>query len=175
MCRQHGLGALQVSVAGDDQPVMPLSIGYQRALEPHEAQVDSIERLANPEFDIRGDLVIAAPAHVQLPPNVPQLLDQCRFNVHVHIFPLQNKRKFASFDTSLNFRQTQHNSLAFIVREETDPREHSYVRDRTLDVVPEEAAVKGDRFRKPFDTAIRMGTEAATPRLLSHLRFSVSP
>jgi hypothetical protein len=58
---------------------------------------------------------------VQFAPNVPQLLDQCRFDVHVDIFALKNKRKVLSFNFSLDFRQSEHNLLAFLGGEQTDP------------------------------------------------------
>ena len=117
-----------MSVTGNDQPTVPLRRGAERTLQTDKPRVDPVQRVADPEFEIGGDLVVAASRRVQFAADVPQLLDQCRFDMHVDIFALENKRKVSPFNFSLDFRQSEHNLLAFFRSEQTDPREHPRAR-----------------------------------------------
>ena len=157
-----------MSVTGNDQPTVPLRRGEESTLQTDKPRVDPVQRVTNPEFKIGGDLVVAAPRRVQFPADVSQLLDQCRFDMHVDIFALEDKRKVLSLNLSLNFRQSEHNLLAFLGCEQTDPREHPRVRGRSLDVVLEKTTIKGDRFRELFHSVVGSGSETATPSFLNH-------
>ena len=117
---QHRLGPLHVGVAGQDQTAVPLAARPERRCKADQARVDPVERLAGPEFEVGGDLVVAASRRVQLAADIAQLLDQGRLDVHVDIFALQNERKMPGFDLSLDFRQSSHNLLAFVDGEQTD-------------------------------------------------------
>ena len=64
---QDGLGGLHVCRAGQDG--VPLALGEvnERPLEADDPGVEPVARPARPEADVRGDLVVARPARVQLP------------------------------------------------------------------------------------------------------------
>ena len=84
---------------------MALSGHREGTLKNPQMPVDPIERLACPELERRGDLVIAAPSGMELAPGVTEFFNQSGLDVHVHIFALVNEGKLPRFDVSLYFRQ----------------------------------------------------------------------
>ena len=168
MRRQDRLGALKMGVAGQDQVAVPLGGRHQGPLQGQQPRVDPVDGVAHPELGVGRHLVVAAPRRVQLPPDVPEPLDQGGLDVHVDVFALEHERKPPRLDLRPNFRQTPHNLLAFLGSEQTHMGEHLGVRDRAPDVVLEEPTIKGDRFGELFDAAVRFGAEPTAPRLAGH-------
>ena len=72
---QHRLSPLHVRIAGQDHRTVPQRRRDQRPLKADQARVDPVERLACPELDTRGDLIVATPRRVQLPTDIAQLLN----------------------------------------------------------------------------------------------------
>jgi hypothetical protein len=90
----------------------------------------------------------------------------------VDIFTLQDERKMAVFDISLDFRQNPHNLLALVVRQQSNPEEHTRVGDGALNVLLEKPTIEGDGFRKLLDAAVGIAAEPTTPRLAGHASLS---
>ncbi len=168
MRRQHRLGPLHVGVAGQDQVLMPLGRLDEGDLQGLDPAVDPVERIARPELDVGGDLVVAAPRRVELAADVADPVDQRGLDVHVDIFPLQSERERPRDDLGPDFGQSPHNLLAFIGGEESDVGEHLGMRDRAPDVVLEEPTIKGDGFGELLDPAVGSLAKPAAPGLVRH-------
>ncbi len=110
-----------MSVTGNDQTPMPLRREAERALKSDKPRVDPVQRVTGPELEVGGHLVVAAARREQFAADITQLLDQCRFDVPVDILAREDKRKILSFNLSLDFRQSEHNLLAFLGSQQTDP------------------------------------------------------
>ena len=92
----------------------------------------------DPELDVGRDLVVAAAGGMQLPADIADPIDQGGLDVHVDVFAFQNERECSRFDLGPNFRQSPHNLPAFIVRDQTDVRQHPGVGDGASHVVLKE-------------------------------------
>ncbi len=66
------LGPLQMGVTGNQGVKVLLGMAKERALKPQQSGIDGIDLLAQPEPQIRSNLVIAAAAGVQLFAERPQ-------------------------------------------------------------------------------------------------------
>src|SRR6266508_1607809 len=63
----HRLGALAVGVAGENRVEPIFRLGDERAAEGGDGGVELVDSIDGPETQVRGDLVVARPAGVQLP------------------------------------------------------------------------------------------------------------
>ncbi len=85
-------------VTGQHQIAVAFGGVEQGALQLAQSAVESVERVANPQLDIRDDLIVAAAAGVQLAAHVAQTLDQGAFDVRVDVFELDGKSEVAALD-----------------------------------------------------------------------------
>ncbi len=69
---QHGLGALHVGVAGDDDGLVAVGEVEEGPLKSDQAVVDGVESVAGPEFGVGGDLVVAATGGVEFAADVAE-------------------------------------------------------------------------------------------------------
>jgi hypothetical protein len=105
---------------------------------------------------------------VQFAADVAQFLDQGQLDVHVHVFALHPERELPTLPFSLDFRQGSLNLLAFVRGQQADVVEHARVGDGAPDVLLEESAVEGDRFRELLDPAVGSCVESTTPGFTGH-------
>lgn len=168
MRRQDRLGALKMGVSWDDQVAMPLGGRHHRPLERPEPDINPIERVANPELDVRCHLIVATSGRMELPADIAEAVDKGRLDVHVDVLAIEPELKLPFLNFRPNIRQASHNLLAFFKGDQTYMSKHLSVRDGTPDVVLEETTVKRDRLRKLFDAAIGFFSESPAPRLLGH-------
>ena len=158
-----------MGIAGDDQVCDAARPRPRMPAGGERGPINPVNRIARPEFQVGDNLIVAASPGVQFAADVAELVDQGRLDVHVDVFALENEREIPSFDFSLDFRQSQHNLLAFVGGQKPHALEHASVRGRALDVVLEETTIKGDRFRELFHAAVGSGCETTTPGLLRPL------
>jgi hypothetical protein len=161
-----------VCIAWNDQLSIAKAGRHERLLVSNEKLIDPIKCLARPQFQVRDNLIVSAPAGVQLAANVTELVDQGRFDIHVDVFTLKHERKTSPLYISPDFRQSPHNLLALVRGEETHTLEHSRVRDGTLDVVLEKSTIKGDGFRELHHATVGSISETTAPGLMDHALFS---
>jgi hypothetical protein len=67
-----------------------------------EQAIGNINRIADPEFDVGSDLVVAAAARVQFAAEIAQLFDQSAFEVRVDVFEFRRERELATVDAGDN-------------------------------------------------------------------------
>ena len=165
MRREHGLGALQVRVAGQDDVEVAVAAVDEGLLQVEQSRVDAVEGVADPEPQIGGDLIVAAAAGVQLAADIAQALDERLLDVHVDVFELGLERKFSRFDFFADGCQRFADLVALCVAEQADLGQHLGMGDRAGDVVRVEAMVEADAFGEAFDAAIgAVGKDAAAGR-----------
>ena len=83
--QEHGLGRLDVGRAGKDRAPVTLGQPDQGALERDQAGVEVVDRTPRPEAEVRGDLVVARSAGVELAGDRTDLLGQRRLEVEVDV------------------------------------------------------------------------------------------
>ena len=93
---------------------MPLGEPTKARCKRNRRGVDPVESVAGPELGVGRDLIVAAPARVELAADIAELVDQRGLDVHVHVFAFENERKRPRLDLRPDFRQTPHNLLAFV-------------------------------------------------------------
>ena len=168
------LRALQMGITGQDQVAVPLGGGDVGGLQGDEAGVDPVERVAGPELDVGGDLVVPAPSGMELPADVADPLDERRLDVHVDVFAFEREREVPRLDLVANRGQPARDLPALVGGDQTDRGEHRRVGDRPPDVVLEEPTVKRDRLAELFDATVGPPVEPSPPRLVGHPRITPS-
>src|SRR5262249_2842694 len=116
------------------------------------------------------DLVVAAAAGVQLPPEVTQPVDEGTFDVGVNVFQLDGKGKLAAVDAVGNFVEGGRDAVGFFRGEQADSGEQAGVGLAGAAGVPVKAAVEADRLGEGFDALVGAAAEAAAPGFLAHDR-----
>src|SRR5581483_9530723 len=86
MRKEHRLRALQMRVSGNDDFSIRVRQIEQRRLRFCERTDGAIDFLAQPQTQVRRDLVVSTSARVQLAPNVADHLDQSCYDERMHIF-----------------------------------------------------------------------------------------
>ena len=95
MGRQHGLRTLHVGIGRQDAVGIALGPLEPGLLEQAELSVDRVDRLANPEPQVGGHLVVATAGGVQLASDIPQAVGERPLDVHVDVFQLDVEGKLA--------------------------------------------------------------------------------
>src|SRR2546425_52095 len=86
---QYRLSALQMGVSGDNQVLVSFSLTDDRLLQTADQASDGVDRFSQEEPLVESNLIIAAAGSMKFPPNIPDFLDQSRFNRHMNILPRQ--------------------------------------------------------------------------------------
>ena len=138
---EHGLGALQVRVAGHQHVLVAPRGPRQRLPQRLKVRQDAVERVPQVEPHVQIDLVVAAPGGVELLAHGADLLGQPPLDVHVNVFVGDVEGKRAALDLLLNGAQSG-DDLARLARgDDALLSEHSGVGDAAGDVVTVEAPV----------------------------------
>ena len=155
-------------VGRQDHPGIGLAAGHERPLQVEQQPVDRVDAVADVEFQVGGDLVVAAAAGVQLATDVTEPLDQCTLDVHVHVFQLGTEREVTGGDFGKDRVEFGDDRVTFLVVEQADLGQHPRMGLRTTDVDGGQAMVKTDRFGEGFNARVRLAAEASAPGFISH-------
>ncbi len=86
MRKQDWLGALQMRVPGDDSVAMRFGKIKQSHLRVAHCRCKAINFVAQPQTQIRRDLIVSAASGVQLATRVANHFHQPRLDERMHIF-----------------------------------------------------------------------------------------
>ena len=124
------------------------------------------------QFHIERDLVVAAPAGVELLARVADPVDQIGFHKAVDILVLVRDRKGPVLYIREDPFQSLDDLTGFIRRDDTLRAEHLRVRDTAGDILSVQALVESDGIVKSLHGFIGLFGESAAPKLC-HLKTSV--
>lgn len=168
MCCQHGLGALQMRVAGQYQFAVALGGVEKSALQLPQPIIKGIDGIADPEFNVGDDLIVATAAGVQLASHIAQSFDQGAFDVRVNIFQLYREFEMTALDVGSDGIERRGDGIRFFLGQQANLGEHTSVGLTGANVVPIEPAIDADRFGEGFDARIGVAAESAAPGLVAH-------
>ena len=98
----HRLSRLQMRITRHQRVGFFLCLIEQRGLQIAELSVEGIDRLANPQLEVRGHLVIARATGVQTSGRLANDLLEPGLDVHVDVFQRFRKCEAARFDFRLH-------------------------------------------------------------------------
>ncbi len=105
---EHRLRPLQVGVAGHDHVQVRLGLLYQRPLQvPHRGDQPA-QGLLHVEVHVRGHLVVAAAAGVELARQRPHHPAEQMLHVHVHVFQRRVEGELAPLQAAAHLFQALH-------------------------------------------------------------------
>ncbi len=148
MGEQDGLRGLDVGRAGQDRLALALREIDEGDLERHEPRIEAVDRPSRPEAQVRGDLVVARPARVELAADRPDPLGQQRLEVEVDVLQARVPGDRPGLDVGAQGDQPALERRDLVVGEQPGPPEAAHVRDRARDVVERELRVHVDRARE---------------------------
>ena len=93
-----GLGRLKMGKARHDGVGAGLGLGQEAFAQAQQLPVQRIDGIAEPEANVRGDLIVSRPARVQLFPRGADAVREPGLDVHVHVFELDGPGEGAVLD-----------------------------------------------------------------------------
>ena len=127
--KQHGLGPLQVGVAGHEQVLMLLSKLQQHPLHtPYLANCFAYD-LPGVEPHVQCNLVVAGAAGVEASAHGSNHVRQAPLNVHVQVFQRRVPGELPRLYFVLHRLQAGNDGLGILSRDNTLPGQHSGVGD----------------------------------------------
>ena len=156
----NGLGALQVGVAGNKDLGIFLAERDEGALQPGDFAEQRSDFVAQPEPDVKRDLVVARAGGVQLRAG-GDALRQLGLDVHVDILEFELPLEFAGLDFERNFVQPARDGDLLSPGQHADFLEHGGVGHRAENVMFPEPPVEGDGLGELRDIGGGTATEAA--------------
>ena len=138
------LRLLQVGIPGEDDVHGTFGQAQQRFLAFPNPPGDVVHHLAEIQPLVRGVLVVAAPARVQLSAHGTHFLDQAFLHGHVDVFQVPGQRVGAAFDLAFDLAQCHFDHPALIAGEHADAHQPAGIGDAAPDVHAKQAAVRVD-------------------------------
>ena len=165
---------LQVSEARHDCVSIALSQIQKTRLQTRDFRQYLVNLITHVEADIGRYLVVTRTSGMQLFTGNANLLSQCRFNVHVHIFQCNRPFELTTFNLNANLTQTFNDCIALIFSQNTHFGQHACMRNRALNVLAIETLIKINRGCESSHKRIGCLTKTTTPllvRLITHLIY----
>ena len=160
---QDGLGGLDVRRAGQDRVAVAFGQADQRALERDERGVEPVDRAAQPQAQVRGDLVVPRAAGVELAGHRPDPLGQGHLEVQVDVLELGVPLDGARRDVLGEGVQALDQRRQLVLGDEPGASEPADVRDGARQVVRRELAIHLDRSRERGDALVARLAEPSAP------------
>ena len=108
----------------------------QNALKPLDPLHRPRTRLSKKEPFVQRDLIVPAPARMDLPPDGPDDLGQARLDRHMDVFEIVRQWKFIPFDLTLHPVQTSQEAIALVLRQNARARERPGLGPAPFDIYP---------------------------------------
>ena len=159
----HRLRSLQMGKAGHDGVGMTACLFQQAFAEAPEFRGEAVDRVAQVQTKVGGDLVVARAAGVEFLAGIADAFRQCVLDVHMHVFECIVPLEAAGLDIALDAIQAFEDRIEFAFRENTDGSQHPGVRARAHDVVAVEPTVEGLGGREGLDEGVGRFGEAPPP------------
>ena len=163
--KQHRLRALEVRVAGHDRVA-----GFDRPIEQDRLEcVDPARRVSalppDEQAQRGGNLVVPAPARVQLRAALARQLGDTAFDRGVDVFVGRRERERPFGELVLHPVERDDHHRGFLVGEDADAREHRDVGARARDVVGRQPPVEGQALRERHQLLGGSIREATVPQM----------
>src|ERR1035437_1939838 len=156
-------GRLNVGGTGQDRLAVADRKPNQGPLHAQDRLVQAVESAAQPQAQIRGDLVVARSARVQAPRQRPDSLPQRRLEIHVDIFERWVPLDGSGLHLAAQALQAGPERSHFVVPEETGASQSVDVSDRPGNVVCRKRAVEIDRAGEVGHPFVSRAIESTTP------------
>ena len=135
-----------------------------------------IDLIADIQPHVERDLVIAAPARVQLLTSVPDPFCQHSLDKGVDIFTGIIYDKLSTLDILLDSLQSVEDLISFFLRQDPALCQHLYMRAASAHVLLKKSPVKADRLIKAVYQLVSLFCEPSAPKLghknpLMHYQF----
>src|SRR5499426_238361 len=163
MGKEHGLGALEVRVAGHGRRAMPLRLVEEGGLYGDEGRVEIAEHLADVEALVEGDLIVARAPGVELAPHGARELDEAALDVHMDVLELAAEGEAAALQFGPHQTQRVLDGPAFRLVDQSRTLEGVRPGDGAADVVRPEAAIEGEGGGERFRGGVGTRAEASAP------------
>ncbi len=141
----HGLGSLEVRVAGHRPVGMALGELVEPRHQPHGQPPRQPGVVAHVEGDVGGHLVVSRASGVQLAAERSHELGQASLDRHVNVLVVGLERERAVLDLVGHGRESLVDLIELIRVEDAGGMESARVRPRLLEVVRREAPIEPDR------------------------------
>jgi len=169
---EHGLGPLEVGVAGHDHLAIGLRQVEKRRLQATQGGQHAADGVLQVEAQVGGHLIVAGASGVQAVGSRADLLPQAGLDVHVNVFQLAPELEPAGLDLIAYLRQAAHDGLAVLLGDDALLGQHAGVSDGAGDVVPPQSPVDVDGGGEGLGSRVGGLGEAGSPNLggllLSH-------
>ena len=163
MAEGDGLGRLQVCHSRHDRRGMPVRLANQGFLETGEGVIEMIEVIAQPQAQVRRDLVVARTRRVQTPGRLTDEVGETGLDVHVDIFQRRIPGHCSFLDLAGNAIETLLDGIVVGGREDARGRQHGGMGPGSGNVVRRQLAVKVHRGVDPLHDGGRLLAEAPAP------------
>ena len=157
------LGPLQMGVTGNQGVKVLLGMAKERALKPQQSGIDGIDLLAQPEPQIRSNLVIAAAAGVQLFAERPQQFDQAALNGEMNVLGFQAWVEITRSSFLPNGFKAFDQLLTLLGADQVATAQHSGVGHRAIEVLLQQGDVKANRGVEPLNAGVQALLKAIAP------------
>ena len=131
---------------------------------------DRVDRVAHPEAEIDGDLVVARARGVQPPGRRADDLGEAAFDVHMDVFERARERKRSRLDFAFDLGETLGDRLGVGGFDDALAGEHGEMGLGAGDVLGGELAVEIDRGVDLLHRLGRAPGEPAAPHRVAHAR-----
>jgi hypothetical protein len=158
-----GLGGLQVGEARHRVCRVGGGAGGQRGHQVGELGIDPVDRVAHPEAEVGGHLVVAAAPGGQAPAGVADAFGEPGLDVHVDVFEGFAEREGPGLDLGGDLGEAGLDVGLVLRGEDADLHQHRGVGERALDVLPPHLAIEADGGIYLLHHHAGAGGEAATP------------
>ena len=175
MGKGHWLRHLQVGEPRQNGLGFALRQVQQAGLQGMQLGLDGIYLVPQVEPHVRGYLIVAGPACVQLLADLTQPLSQRRLYVQMHIFQRQRPGKLACRYLLANALKASLDEPAVLAAQHAGLRQHGRMGDGALNVVRRQPLVKGDGRSECLNKSVSRFREAPAPEFLRLVRHRQKP
>jgi len=135
----------------------------QGGLQAQEFGGNQVDLITQVQADVRGDLIVAGAAGVQLFTHGTDTIGEAGLDVHVDIFQFYRPVKLIVFYVGLDGLQALDDDLALRRGQHPNLGQHRGVGNGAGDVLSVHAAVKANRSGEGFDKGVRRFVKTPGP------------
>jgi len=162
------LGSLQVRVAWHQCGFFSACSGDKGGLESADLAIDVVDRLARPQPQRGGNLIVATAGGMQFATDIAKAVNQRCFDVHVNIFEIRTQLDLALLKVRADIVQGGDKLFRFIHADQSNFTEHLGMRHGASDILPPQAHIDGNGCGEGLDERMCCAGKAAAPSFFFH-------